>query len=552
MVRLRSSYRLLYAIVLTTVNVVLQLWKTPPYIATDNGSHLDLPMHIIPQSLSSSSSSLQYLRTVIDSVDPPNNSTTSSNVHANSDIEYSQVPPLSPLSTPTYTSANVPHPYLYKVPKGPEFFPELSNMTQLFTLTTTKADRENCIWLVHLKASKDAILFQEVKNSILRRWKSFYRHKNNHKLGGRKSKIATYDALQTRLELNNLSLPLLYPNYDHVLGDWKIFLEDARDMIDWNWFHDHWFPQLANLVGWQRIHLITRSTTSAPYRCMDCGSNELFVNGTKVFQTGGDFNFTPYIGALYNGVKHFTFPVRPSMVTAIQQVLIQRQNIHESTKTSMGTNPVMIHRPKDVATFWDPAAKKQAFLRSKVATVVRDMVHTTIAVRRDPSNDVQSQSQFINRTISTWADIVGWRGRKGRNNIHPDYVQALLDFKIVVVCQRDKWEDHYRLFEALVGGALVLTDPMLDFPPGLVHGKSIVVYHNSEDLQDKIVYYLEHPDERLQIAQRGYDIATKYHGPEQRMEDYLMGDWTTVRDVWGRSPLNPGNIQNLEPWIHNE
>ena len=52
----------------------------------------------------------------------------------------------------------------------------------------------------------------------------------------------------------------------------------------------------------------------------------------------------------------------------------------------------------------------------------------------------------------------------GRNKAQELYVATMLQYKIVVVCQRDLWEGHYRLMEALAGGAMVMTDPMHPLP----------------------------------------------------------------------------------------
>jgi spore maturation protein CgeB len=51
------------------------------------------------------------------------------------------------------------------------------------------------------------------------------------------------------------------------------------------------------------------------------------------------------------------------------------------------------------------------------------------------------------------------------------------------------------LFEAIVGGALVMTDPMLTLPDGYVNGSNIVIYHSLDQLRELILYYLEHPQE---------------------------------------------------------
>ena len=109
--------------------------------------------------------------------------------------------------------------------------------------------------------------------------------------------------------------------------------------------------------------------------------------------------------------------------------------------------------------------------------------------------------------------------------IQKEYVANLLNSKIVVVAQRDEWEDHYRLLESMASGALVLTDEMLAAPHGLRNGTNVLTYHDAKNLRDLILYYA-HPDnekERLTIAQRGFDLAMGKHRSWHRMEQILFG-----------------------------
>jgi hypothetical protein len=50
--------------------------------------------------------------------------------------------------------------------------------------------------------------------------------------------------------------------------------------------------------------------------------------------------------------------------------------------------------------------------------------------------------------------------------------------KIVVVAQRDRWEDHYRLMEALSRSTMVLLDDMISLLRGLENGTSIVLFRD--------------------------------------------------------------------------
>jgi spore maturation protein CgeB len=117
--------------------------------------------------------------------------------------------------------------------------------------------------------------------------------------------------------------------------------------------------------------------------------------------------------------------------------------------------------------------------------------------------------------------------RRGRKQVSDEYVETLLDSKIVVVAQRDKWEDHYRLFEAMVAGALVLTDRMLSLPRGLRAGESVVEYKDADDLRSKLSHYLGNRDERLAIAKRARFVAMSNHRSWHHMEEVVFGSPVT-------------------------
>ena len=65
----------------------------------------------------------------------------------------------------------------------------------------------------------------------------------------------------------------------------------------------------------------------------------------------------------------------------------------------------------------------------------------------------QAVGEAMNKhNLTGTAGLVSERGKKGRSKV---YANALLEHKIVVVSQRDFWEDHLRLMEGLMSGALV-------------------------------------------------------------------------------------------------
>jgi hypothetical protein len=115
-------------------------------------------------------------------------------------------------------------------------------------------------------------------------------------------------------------------------------------------------------------------------------------------------------------------------------------------------------------------------------------------------------------------------------SIGDSYITNLLKSKIVVVAQRDEWEDHYRLMEALASGALVLTDPMLAMPEGLKNATNVVIYNSLESIPQIIKYYLENDKERHHIAKQGFELAMGRHRAWHRMEKVLFGSPQTNVD----------------------
>ncbi|MDB4049081.1 glycosyltransferase [Luminiphilus sp.] len=134
----------------------------------------------------------------------------------------------------------------------------------------------------------------------------------------------------------------------------------------------------------------------------------------------------------------------------------------------------------------------------------------------------QTLSQQLPKSYSREIGHVGFKGRRGRNEVNPDYVDTLLRSLIVVNCQPDRWEGDYRLFEALACGPLVMCDRMLRPPQGLQDGKHLIFYDDPGDLLEKACYYLENEEERLKIANQGQQAAINEHRSRHRMEQACL------------------------------
>ena len=74
-----------------------------------------------------------------------------------------------------------------------------------------------------------------------------------------------------------------------------------------------------------------------------------------------------------------------------------------------------------------------------------------------------------------------------------------------------------RMMESLANGCCYFyptPSHNVDFPNGLIDGEDFIIYNGSEDLINKIEYYLSHEEEMKTIAENGFNKLLKYHTSE--------------------------------------
>tara|TARA_Y100000310_G_C20684541_1_gene818125 strand:- start:1854 stop:2819 length:966 start_codon:yes stop_codon:yes gene_type:complete len=80
---------------------------------------------------------------------------------------------------------------------------------------------------------------------------------------------------------------------------------------------------------------------------------------------------------------------------------------------------------------------------------------------------------------------------------------------------------NLRTFELPATQSFQLCDSKKELPSLFRIGKEIVVYDTSEELKDKIEYYLSNPSERNKIVEAGYKRVLKEHKVIDRMKEML-------------------------------
>lgn len=78
-----------------------------------------------------------------------------------------------------------------------------------------------------------------------------------------------------------------------------------------------------------------------------------------------------------------------------------------------------------------------------------------------------------------------------------------------------------RVFDILSCGGFCLTNYQPEVAEFFVDGEDLVMYSGMEDLLMKAAYYLEHDEERAQIARNGYEKLKKHHDLAERVTEII-------------------------------
>ena len=140
--------------------------------------------------------------------------------------------------------------------------------------------------------------------------------------------------------------------------------------------------------------------------------------------------------------------------------------------------------------------------------------------------------ESLDSAIDVWGDT-GWEELKGAHitfqgrcghhaELNRVYGTSLINLDIGRVYQEEIVT--MRVFDVLASQRLILSP----HTPALVElfepDREIVTYRSLEELNAKIRYYLEHPSEALEIAERGYQRVVKEHQIVHRLETLI--DWS--------------------------
>ena len=234
-------------------------------------------------------------------------------------------------------------------------------------------------------------------------------------------------------------------------------------------------------------------------------------NETRQWVNPGDVINLTEDGKTY---QHTSLVVRTDTVVALDQVLRQR-NVKLSSPIER------LERTKDLTQFWP--AKVAGDGNDDTVGGVESKLRTRVSAMIATMGANASYYTAHGKPLSVYVGLAGKPAFDGRQTVAKEYIESLLNTKIIVITQRDAWEDHYRLFEGLVSGAMVLCDRMLSLPDGLQNGTHLIEFTSDSDFVQKALYYLEHDRERLSIAHEGRRVSMSRHRSWHRMEEIVFG-----------------------------
>ncbi len=164
-----------------------------------------------------------------------------------------------------------------------------------------------------------------------------------------------------------------------------------------------------------------------------------------------------------------------------------------------------------------------------------------------PDNKVPHDVSWENRHGLFWAGhrmwgmrriFIEWIEKKYNLDLNKtytpeEYSKALLDAAIGLDCFGYGF-GTVRFYELPAHGCMLLAQrPPTRIPHNFKDGQSVVFYDDLPDLDEKIEYYLSHPEEVERIARAGHDHLKNHHTGIKRAEQMLAWIEQRLRDTPG-------------------
>ena len=167
---------------------------------------------------------------------------------------------------------------------------------------------------------------------------------------------------------------------------------------------------------------------------------------------------------------------------------------------------------------WHPLA---ADYREDIKGIVADTYLGYKCTETSRIRTINAISEHFNMDLWTLSDTsmlpnVNVRGGADSNNMMPQIIKCS-KINLNMTNYPIKTGLPLRIFDLMGAGGFVISNYQAEIPEYFIPGEDIVLYDSIPDLLVKIEYYLEHEEERIQIAKNGYNKVKEYHTYDLRL-----------------------------------
>ena len=161
--------------------------------------------------------------------------------------------------------------------------------------------------------------------------------------------------------------------------------------------------------------------------------------------------------------------------------------------------------------------------------ILADMYIGQYCSALDRKKTLQAVQMFFPVTIYTdsdTSDIVGIENRGVADSVTmmPQIFQAAA-INLNITSKTIQTGVSQRVFDVLANKGFLITNYQAELFDLFTPGEDLVVYESLEDLIEKVQYYLEHEEERKQIAMHGYETLKQYYTYDVRLKQMLEFGW---------------------------
>lgn len=167
---------------------------------------------------------------------------------------------------------------------------------------------------------------------------------------------------------------------------------------------------------------------------------------------------------------------------------------------------------------WHPLAEDY---REDIKGIVADTYLGYKCTETSRIRTINAISEHFNMDLWTLSDTsmlpnVNVRGGADSNNMMPQIIKCS-KINLNMTNYPIKTGLPLRIFDLMGAGGFVISNYQAEIPEYFIPGEDIVLYDSIPDLLVKIEYYLEHEEERIQIAKNGYNKVKEYHTYDLRL-----------------------------------